>query len=72
MSSPFGVFNGVRQGAVLSLILFTVYIDELLQRLSKLGIGCHFGHHFVGSLCYADDLSLLSPSFGSTINVEGM
>lgn len=54
--------NGVRQGGVLSPILFTVYVDELLQRLSSLDIGCHVGHQYVGSLCYADDIALLAPS----------
>ena len=33
--------NPVVQGGVLSSILFTVYIDKLLQRLQKLGVGCH-------------------------------
>ena len=61
-SDPFGVSNGVRQGGVLSPILFTVYLDELLQRLTALGIGCHVGHHYVGSTCYADDIALLAPS----------
>ena len=41
VSSPFGVSNGVRQGGVLSPVLFTVYLHELLQRLSHLDIGCH-------------------------------
>ena len=41
LSSPFPVTIGVRQGGVLSPILFTVYIDELLQHLQKLGVGCH-------------------------------
>ena len=62
VSDPFGVTNGVRQGGVLSPVLFTVYLDELLQRLSALAIGCHVGHHYVGSLCYADDIALLAPS----------
>ena len=61
-SGSFGVTNGVRQGGVLSLLLFTVYIDELLLRLANCGVGCHFGRHFVGSLCYADDVALLVPS----------
>jgi len=61
-SEPFSVTNGVRQGGVLSPILFTVYLDELLSRLSKLGIGCHFGNHFVGGVGYADDVALLAPS----------
>ena len=62
LSSGFGVSNGVRQGGVLSPILFTVYIDELLTRLSSLGTGCFTGYHFVGALGYADDIALPTPS----------
>ena len=64
MSESFEVANGIRQGGVLSPILFAVYLDdtELLQRLTSLDIGCHVGHHYVGSLCYADDIALLAPS----------
>ena len=39
-----------------------VYLDELLQHLSTLDIDRHVGHHYVGSLCYADDIALLAPS----------
>ncbi len=31
-------------------------------RLSRLGLGCHFGCHSVGALGYADDIALLAPS----------
>ena len=43
-------------------ILFTVYIDELLLELEKAGVGCYWRHHFVGAVCYADDVALLDPS----------
>ena len=62
ISSKFGITNGVRQGGVLSPLLFTVYIDELLEKLKRNGIGCYIGHHFVGALGYADDIILLCPS----------
>ena len=62
MSSKFDVTNGVRQGGILSPLLFTVYIDELLEKLKRNGIGCYLGHLFVGALGYADDILLLCPS----------
>ena len=62
LSQPFGVSNGVRQGGVLSPILFTLYIDELINMLSQQDIGCHYGPYFCGVLGYADDIVLLSPS----------
>ena len=49
-SDSFGVSNGVKQGGVLSPILFCVYIDNLLMSLKKNDIGCHVGPIFVGHL----------------------
>ena len=37
-------------GGVLSLILFNVYFDELLQRLQDIDIGCHVGTKSLGYL----------------------
>ena len=62
LSTSFTVANGVRQGGILPLILFTCYIDELMQQLSSLGVSCHWKGLLVGWLCYADDLALLAPS----------
>ena len=59
------VTNGVKQGGVLSPILFTVYVDEMMSRLEELKIGCHLGHRFCGALGYADDVILLSPTITS-------
>ena len=61
LSNSFSVSNGVRQGGVLSPILFSVYLDGLLQKLADSGAGCHWGHLFAGAVCYADDIVLLAP-----------
>ena len=61
LSDQFAVSNGVRQGGVLSPILFSIYLDSLIINLKKKGIGCYWDHHFVGILAYADDIVLLAP-----------
>ena len=62
LSHKFSISNGVRQGGVLSPILFTIYIDDLLVELEKQGVGCFWRHFFVGAVCYADDIALIAPS----------
>ena len=64
-SRHFNVSNGVKQGGVLSPILFIVYIDKLILLISDSGLGCHIGSHFVGALGYADDLTLVCPTLES-------
>ena len=58
----FSISNGVWQGGVLSPILFTLYMDDLLKELECLGVGCFWDSLHAGALCYADDLVLLAPS----------
>ena len=53
---------GVRQGGVLSPVLFSVYVNDIITVLSKSGHGCYFDNIFIGCVFYADDLLLLSAS----------
>jgi len=62
VSDYFLAINGVKQGGVLSPVLFCLYIDGLLVALSKAGVGCFISDYFVGALAYADDIVLLAPS----------
>ena len=48
MSNRINVRNEVRQGGVMSPLLFRVYMDGLLNGLKQLGIGCYIGQHFCG------------------------
>ena len=61
-SRYFSIGNGVKQGAILSAILYCVYTNGLFEELRRSNIGCCVGRNYVGVLGYADDLYLLSPS----------
>ena len=62
LSDNFCIGNRVRQGAVLSPLLFTLYIDMLFIRLQDLGLSCHIGPIFAGSFGYAEDVELVTPT----------
>jgi len=62
VSDYFLACNGVKQGGVLSPILFYLYIDGLLVALSRAGVCCFMDRNFVGALDYADDIVLVAPS----------
>ena len=47
--------NGVKQGAVLSPKLFTIYIDGLVYELRRACVACHINGEFE----YADDVIVL-------------
>ena len=69
LTDKFNVTNGVRQGGVLSPLFYSIYIDDLLEKLKENGIGCHMGHHYVGVFGYADDIILLCPSVTGLIKM---
>jgi len=51
MTNYFTAPNGVKQGAMLSPILYCVYVDDLLLILFKAGVGCFIGLHFCWRTC---------------------
>jgi hypothetical protein len=61
-SDVFAVRNGVKQGGILSPILFCIYFDVLLCKIAESGLGCHIGMAFLAALAYADDITLLAPT----------
>ena len=54
--------NGVRQGGVLSALLFNFYISSVIRSISELGVGCAIDVTKTNILTYADDIALLAPS----------
>ena len=63
VSSNCYISNGVKQGGCISPIFFSVYLNGLIEKLRKNNIRCRYDSEFMGVFGYADDLSLLSPSF---------
>ena len=55
----------VRQGGVTSAFLFNIYINEIIEHLSHLNLGCKLEINMVNIMAYADDIILLSPSVKS-------
>ena len=63
--------NGVKQGGYRSPMLFTLYLDGLIEKLKHIDIGCHISITYCGVFCYADDLAIVSPThFGLSQIIE--
>ena len=60
LSKEFGVGMGLRQGCVLSPLLFSLYINSVVTRLhdGKCGVQC--GGDMIPGLLFADDTSLVA------------
>ena len=61
-SGWFCIVAGVRQGGILSPVFYCLYVDELVEVLSSIGVGCHIRNTFLSILLYADDMALMAPS----------
>ena len=61
-SDYFKISNGVKQGGIISPLVFSCYIDNLFTQLQHSGLGCHVGSLYAGVFGYADDIALLAPS----------
>ena len=58
----FSISNGVRQGGILSPKLFSVYINDLSDKLVKLKVGCYIDNLCMNYVMYANDSCLMAPS----------
>jgi len=62
LSFPVHVSAGVGQGSVLAPSLFALYVDKMLVKLHKSGLGCHIKNFCFNSIMYANDVLLLAIS----------
>ena len=71
-SPYFNVSNGVKQGGVISPILFCVYMDSLIKELRKSSVGCHIGGVYAGIFVYADDIKLMVHRLSAISTMSGV
>jgi hypothetical protein len=62
VSEPFSLHRGVAQGAVLSPLLYAIFIDSLLRELESSPFGVRIAGVKVPVLAFADDLTLTASS----------
>ena len=60
-SSQFSVQSGVRQKAVLSPFVFSLYVNNLIDLLRASGLGCFVGQMYFRIVTYAYDILQLAP-----------
>ena len=58
----FKLEQGVKQGAILSPLLYNLFINDIVKLLKGRGLGLVFEGNWVGIMMYADDMVLLASS----------
>ena len=70
VSESYKLRAGVRQGGVLSPVLFAKYVDIVITTIDDSMMGCQISSLSMGILMYADDLVLNSASVSKLQNME--
>ncbi|CAC5425417.1 unnamed protein product [Mytilus coruscus] len=60
LSQEFKVYQGVKQGGLLSADLYKLYIEDLLSLYENSTLGCKIGNININAVACADDIALLS------------
>ncbi|EYC40231.1 hypothetical protein Y032_0623g763 [Ancylostoma ceylanicum] len=70
MSESFTISTEVRQGCVISPLLFNTVVDAIMRSVMKNRIGVEFGRgQFITDLMYADDLAIFANDEDEAISI---
>ena len=59
-SAPFAVESGLRQGCMLSPLLFNLVLEKAIQSTSHIRHGAVISNQYINLMAYADDVVILS------------
>ena len=59
-SKEYEVKQGIRQGGILSTILYKQFIDDLLYNMERMDLGFHIGTSYMGAPTCCDDILLVA------------
>ncbi len=62
ISDQFKLCNGVKEGSVITPLLFSMYINPLIQDLNRSKLSRCMGGICCNTFAYADDIVVLSPN----------
>ena len=69
-SCPFNINQGVKQGAILSPLLYTLFVNKLLySNTGEIGARSEIGSVYCGAPMYADDLALIAFSAQAMMDI---
>ena len=61
-SASFPIHQGVREGAILSPLLYSIFVDKFLDLLTTSGVWVTIDTIYCGAQMYTDDLALVDDS----------
>ena len=61
-SNIYNTSQGCKQGGILSPYLFNFFVNDLLEEVIKLNIGCKLDNKNVSIIAYYDDILVMSPT----------
>ncbi len=64
LSDWFTVRMGLKQDGLLSLLLFTIYINDLAEEIKAMNIGVNIDDDIIAILIFADDIALITENEG--------